>query len=88
MVQINIFLVFASGKNRHFYGGYWETIINWGDTWKYSVPLNEPPSNWNGVYFDDSEWSEGPSGFGYGDGDDNTIIQQTMSVYIRKVFSN
>ena len=79
-------LVFASGKDRNFTGGYWETIIDWADVWKYIVPDSEIPSNWAGINFDDSSWPVGPSGFGYGDGDDNTFVSQTMSVYIRNIF--
>ena len=35
--------------------------------------------------FDDQNWSEGASGFGYDDGDDATIIPTgTLSIYLRK----
>jgi len=77
-------LVFASGKDSYDFGGHWETIINWGDNWKYFVGANEPPSDWNESGFDDSGWLSGASGFGYGDGDDNTIVSQTISLFIRK----
>ena len=79
-------LVFASDKDRSG-EGQWETIINWGDIWRYFVPQAELPENWRLPGFDDSGWPSGPSGFGYGDDDDATIIDQTMSVFIRKVFS-
>ena len=36
--------------------------------------------------FDDSGCQSGPSGFGFGDDDDATIIPQTISVYIRTPF--
>ena len=37
--------------------------------------------------FDDSSWAESASGFGYGDGDDATVLpNSTKSVYLRKVF--
>ncbi len=78
-------LVFASGKNRT--AGYWQNIIDWGDIWKYFVGTEEPPADWRQIDFDDSDWEEGPSGFGYGDGDDATIIPPTLSCYIRKVFT-
>ncbi len=79
-------LAFASGKNRTGQG-QWETIINWGDNWRYFVPQEELPVNWRLPDFDDSGWDTGPSGFGYGDDDDATIIDPTMSVFIRKTFS-
>jgi hypothetical protein len=44
--------------------------------------------NWKNLGFDDLSWLSGPSGFGYGDDDDSTIVPtSTNSVYIRKTFS-
>ena len=40
------------------------------DDWEYFVPDQEVPSNWNEIGFDNSNWSTGPGGFGYGDDDD------------------
>jgi len=80
-------LIYASGKNRKIWANYWETIINWGDVWKYRLGTSEPQSHWNQVVFDDSQWQSGPSGFGYGDGDDATLIPQTISLYVRKNFT-
>jgi hypothetical protein len=79
-------VVLASGKNRSG-SGQWETIINWGDTWKYFVPSAELPGNWRSPGYDDSSWPSGPSGFGYGDDDDATVITTGYSIYIRKTFS-
>jgi hypothetical protein len=81
-------LVFASDKNRTEYIKHWETIINWGDVWKYKLGTSEPPVEWKNLGFDDQTWSSGPSGFGYGDDDDSTIVpNNTFSVYVRKVFN-
>ena len=66
---------------------HWETAIFAEDYWKYLVPSEEVPSNWNEISFDDSEWSIGSGGFGYGDGDDGTIIDNTISVFFRKAFT-
>lgn len=66
---------------------HWETVIQHGDTWKYLVPTSEPGTTWKDLDFDDSSWDIGNSGFGYGDGDDNTIISTTLSVYIRIQFN-
>jgi len=44
---------------------------------------------WTTLAFDDSTWSEGPGGLGYGDGDDATeIVMQNLatSLYVRTVF--
>ncbi|HEX9252924.1 MAG TPA: CotH kinase family protein, partial [Ignavibacteriaceae bacterium] len=81
-------LIFASDKNRTEYIKHWETVIDWGDVWKYKIGTSEPPAAWKTLGFDDQLWSSGPSGFGYGDNDDSTIVpNNTNSVYIRKVFS-
>ncbi len=77
--------VFASDKDRKT--AYWENIIDWGDEWKYFVGNEEPPLNWREIDFDDSDWSAGPSGFGFGDGDDATIIPLANSCYIRHSFT-
>lgn len=81
-------LVFASGKNRKELPLYWSTIINEGDSWRYLVPNSEPSSNWKNNQFNDSGWSQGNSGFGFADNDDNTIIPTSArSVFIRKSFA-
>ena len=65
---------------------HWETAIYAEDTWHYFVGTNPPPANWSEIDFDASSWSSGPGGFGYGDGDDNTTIPNTLAVYFRKSF--
>ena len=81
-------LIFASDKNRTEYIEHWETIINWGDVWKYRIGTSEPPTDWKNLGFDDQLWSSGPSGFGYGDNDDSTLVpDNTNSVYVRKIFT-
>ena len=79
-------LVWASKKDRSTLA-YPRTLINQGDVFKYLTPSSEPNSNWNSLSFDDSTWAESSSGFGYGDGDDATVLpNSTRSVYLRKVF--
>ncbi|MFC1898269.1 CotH kinase family protein [Candidatus Cloacimonadota bacterium] len=83
-------LVFASNKNRKI-SAYWETIIDEGDNWKYFPGIQAPPPNWRAVTFNDINWLEGPSGFGAGDGDDNTVIPEinddiANSVFLRHTF--
>ena len=46
----------------------------------------EPSSEWKELNFNDNSWSVGSGGFGYGDGDDNTVIQNVSSLYIRREF--
>ena len=66
---------------------HWETAVFANDIWRYIVPNSEPSSNWKDQSFDDSNWNEGEGGFGYGDNDDGTIVDQALSVYFRKTFS-
>ena len=65
---------------------HWETAIYTEDTWYYFVGTSAPPTNWNELDFDESSWSSGPGGFGYGDEDDNTTIPNTLAVFFRKLF--
>ncbi|SVD52841.1 uncharacterized protein METZ01_LOCUS405695, partial [marine metagenome] len=53
---------------------HWETAIFADDNWNYIIPSQEPSSDWNTINFDDSDWLNGPGGFGYGDNDDGTTI--------------
>ncbi|MBC8478830.1 MAG: CotH kinase family protein, partial [FCB group bacterium] len=80
-------LIFASDKDRSAISSHWETVINWGDDWKYFIGYSAPPSSWRELDFEDNNWPEGPSGFGYGDGDDATIVQPVISVFIRNTFT-
>ena len=66
---------------------HWETAVFANDIWRYIVPNSEPPANWKDQSFDDSSWDEGEGGFGYGDNDDGTILDQALSVYFRTTFS-
>ena len=66
---------------------HWETVVYETDTWKYLVPSTSVPATWNTLTFNDASWNTGIGGFGFGDGDDNTIIPQSTSVYQRIVFS-
>ena len=79
-------LVFASDKDRSSLPVDYNTLIDWGDDWKYRFVESQPPADWNEIGFDDTGWSIGPSGFGYGDGDDATVIENARTVYLRKAF--
>ena len=79
-------LVWASDKDRSSTNTF-RTLINRGDNFKYLVPNSEVSNNWNTLTFNDSNWQNGNSGFGYGDGDDETIIPNgSLSIYLRKTF--
>lgn len=66
-------------------------VIQDGETWRYFQGSSEPPAGWNQPDFDDSSWESGPGGFGYGDNDDRTAIDDMSNnystVFIRKTFA-
>jgi hypothetical protein len=61
-----------------------------GATWAYFKGTVAPPASWNTIAFNDASWLTGPSGFGYGDGDDATVFSDMQNsyttVYTRRQF--
>ncbi|MCF7807473.1 MAG: CotH kinase family protein [Candidatus Marinimicrobia bacterium] len=80
-------VVYASDKNRHGQGNSWQVLLQEGAAWKYVLGNAEPPSAWNSLGFDASSWASGSAGIGYGDDDDNTVISNTVSLYMRREFN-
>ncbi len=66
---------------------HWETAVFDNDIWKYFVGSSEPDTNWRKLAFNDTGWLQGQGGIGYGDGDDNTVIASTVSLYMRRTFT-
>lgn len=66
-------------------------VIAVGDTWRYLKGTAAPPAGWNLITFNDGAWLSGPTGIGYGDADDATVIPDMQnnywSVYTRKTFT-
>lgn len=56
-------------------------------SWRYFIGNSEPSANWRKSSFDDSQWTEGIGGVGYGDSDDGTVIGRCLSVYLRHTFT-
>lgn len=84
----NHLLLMASGRNLNHIINHWETAIFAEDEWKYLVPFQTVNPEWNTLQFDDTKWEEGQGGFGHANGDDNTILHDTVfTVYIRKKFT-
>lgn len=79
-------VVFASGRDRRVAHNEYHTLIHEGDEWHYAPGNQEPPADWYSVNFDDSSMAKGPSGFGYGDQDDNTWVHAD-TIYLRKSFN-
>jgi len=54
-----------------------ETIVREGDEWRFFRGRSQPTGDenaWTTLDYDDSDWESGASGFGYGDGDDETVL--------------
>ena len=62
--------------------------IVFGDPWRYDDRNVDPGSQWRTLAFNDSGWKTGTGQFGYGDGDEKTLLGRTSpsqpSVYFRK----
>ncbi|MEA3461649.1 MAG: hypothetical protein U9R49_07205, partial [Bacteroidota bacterium] len=80
-VLLSLFLfnsaAFAQGTD------HWETVILPGRTCHYLVPGSAVDPAWTTSGFDDSGWTYSIGGVGYGDDDDNIIINPAISVYCR-----
>lgn len=70
------------------------TLIPAGATWKYLANGSDQGSAWRAAGFDDSAWSAGPSEFGYGDGDEATVVSygpvatsKYVTTYFRKTLA-
>ena len=67
-----------------------DTLVAPGDEWNYLTgAAGGPDPDWLEEDFDDFEWEVGPTGIGYGDGDDATELDDMSGnyvvVYARKV---
>lgn len=69
-----------------------EVLVREGDVWRYFPGTREPSAglDWTLLDFDDSNWKEGESGFGFGDNDDRTDVGEIMrgsltTLYARRV---
>jgi len=49
-------------------------LVPAGTVWRYRKGTEAPPGEWTAVGFEDGNWLEGPTGIGYGDGDDATVL--------------
>ncbi len=47
-----------------------------GANWKYFKGIKDAPENWQNIDFDDADWFEGASGFGYGNNPKNGKIKE------------
>src|SRR5262245_59516118 len=54
-------------------------LIPTGSAWRYFDRGTDPGAAWNSAGYDDSGWSNGIAQFGFGDGDEATVIRQTTT---------
>lgn len=66
---------------------HWETAVYDSSSWMYFPGVADPGSEWKNSTYAEELWLEGKGGFGYGDGDDETIIENSNSVFLRKKFT-
>jgi hypothetical protein len=82
-------LIQASGKDRNSLAGstWWESAVLPENDFRYLIPDNTTSTSWYQNDFNDESWKIGKAGFGYADGDDQTVVpEQTLAVYLRKKF--
>jgi hypothetical protein len=70
------------------------SIINKGETWKYFDQGTSPGTGWQTAGFNDAAWTSGPAQLGYGDGDEQTVVNyggdvsnKYVTTYFRKLFN-
>lgn len=69
------------------------TVFPQGSSWKYLYDQFDLGATWRSSSFDDSLWNIGEGEFGYGDGDEGTIIENQTgaekhrTTYFRKTFT-
>ena len=80
-------LIFSTGILNEYVVNHWEQVVDDDDDWRYFVGTSQADTNWRNPLFDDSSWPEDEGGFGFGDGDDNTVIPHCSSVFMRRHFN-
>ena len=66
---------------------HWETVIYESDEWRYAVDSAFQDQDWKLEAYNDSLWSKGKGGIGYGDNDDVTIVSKCNILFLRKKFT-
>ena len=76
-----------------FYSANGQTsIFSYGSSWKYLANGTNQGTAWTGTGFSDAAWSSGNGQFGYGDGDEATVVSygpsattKYITTYFRKI---
>ena len=59
-------------------------LFDTGDSWRFARgtdPFDDGSPRWFQPEFDDTAWETGPAGFGYGDSDDETVLDDMRNGY-------
>jgi hypothetical protein len=75
VISLAVFL-FVLGARLHG-----QVLIEVGEEWRYLKGTVAAPVDWRLVNFDDSTWESGPTGIGYADGDDTTMLTDMVNTY-------
>jgi hypothetical protein len=69
-------------------------IVNYGSEWRYLDNGSNPGTSWTGLNYNDAAWKAGLAEFGYGDGDEATIVsfgtntrKKFLTTYFRRSFT-
>ena len=84
---LSIFLLIFYAVASYGQVDHWEAAVRSDQDWKYFPGSADPGIDWQKTGFDDSAWLSGKGGFGYGDNDDSTVLDQVVSVFLRKTFT-
>jgi hypothetical protein len=57
-------------------------LVEIGDAWRYFKGTVAPPVDWAAPDFVETDWLDGTTGIGYGDGDDATTLTDMMNGYV------
>ena len=79
-------LVFAVGDKKIDKIDHYEMPVDGNGIWSYSYDSLVTDSTWRDLSYDDSQWSTGAGGIGYGDNDDGTIVPVCQAVQMRYTF--
>ncbi len=70
------------------------TLVGWGSTWRYRDNGVAPSAGWETAAYNDTFWKSGLAEFGYGDGDERTVVSygpsatnKYVTTWFRRSFS-
>ena len=57
-----------------------DRLVAVGEEWAFFKGVEAVPPGWNDLGFDDSSWLRGPTGIGYSDNDDATVLSDMRRI--------